>query len=105
LGKGALAMTERERKVLEKLPAARRYLRAARWGLDALLSQKAMGAGYLFHAIGLLSALRACQSVLYKSDRKLSPRHDEVITEWWQSTKDFKQFPELDFIRKLEIQF
>jgi hypothetical protein len=38
-------MTERERKVLEKLPAARRYLRAARWGLDALLSQKAMGAG------------------------------------------------------------
>jgi hypothetical protein len=38
--------------------------------------------------------------VLYKSDRKLSPRHDEVITEWWQSTKDFKQFPELDFITK-----
>jgi hypothetical protein len=38
--------------------------------------------------------------VLYKSDRKLSPRHEEVITAWWQSTKDFKQFPELDFITK-----
>jgi hypothetical protein len=38
-------MTQRERKVLSKLPAARRYLRAARWGLDALLSQKPMGAG------------------------------------------------------------
>jgi hypothetical protein len=99
LGTGAL-VTERERKVLEKLPAARRYLRAARWGLDALLSQKPMGAGYLFHAIGLLSTLRACQHVLIKRDRKLTPRHEEVITAWCRSTEDFKQFPELDFITK-----
>jgi hypothetical protein len=93
-------MIEQERKIAEKLPYARRYLKAARWGLDALLSQKPIGPGYLFHAIGLLSTLRACQHVLFNRDRKLSPRHEEVIGAWMLSTKNLKQFPELDFITK-----
>jgi hypothetical protein len=92
-------MTERERKIAEKLPNARRYLRVARWGLDTLLSQKPIGLGYLFHAIGLLSTLRACQHVLLNRDRKLSPRHEEVIGAWRRLTA-LKQFPELDFITK-----
>jgi hypothetical protein len=60
-------MTEGERKVVDKLPAARRYLRAARWGLDALLSQKPIGPGYLFHAIGLLSTLRVVKVCCIKA--------------------------------------
>jgi hypothetical protein len=99
LEQGAVAMIERERKIAEKLPCARRYLRAARWGLDDLLDKKPIGPGYLFHAIGLLSTLRACQHVLFNRDRKLSPRHEEVIGAWMRSTK-LKQFPELDFITK-----
>jgi hypothetical protein len=72
----------------------------ARWGLDALLRQKPIGLGYFFHAIGLLSTLRACQHVLLNRDRKLSPRHEEVIRAWMRLTKNLTQFPELDFITK-----
>jgi hypothetical protein len=96
LGESAMAMTERERKTGEKLPYTRKYLRAARSGLDALLDQKPIGPDYLFHMIGLLATLRACQHVLLNRDRKLSPRHEEVIGLWL--TKDLKQVPELRFI-------
>jgi hypothetical protein len=44
---------------LEKLPQARRYLRAARWGLNTMLEQKVLGAGYIFYVTGLLATLRS----------------------------------------------
>jgi hypothetical protein len=97
LGQRAMAMTERERKTVEKLPYTRKYLRAARFGLDALFDQKPIGPDHLFYVIGLLATLRACQHVLINRDRKLSPRHEEVIGLW--RTKDhLKQVPELRFI-------
>ena len=89
-----------ERKTAEKLPYARKYLRAARWGLDVLLDRKPIGPGYLFHVAGLLATLRACQHVLMDRDWKLSPRHGEVIGAWKQRTKQFKQISELFFIRE-----
>ena len=49
LAKGHPIMPE-----LEKLPQARRYLRAARFGLHTLLELKIAGTGYIFHVIGLL---------------------------------------------------
>jgi hypothetical protein len=91
-----MAMMEREHNTSEKLPHTRKYLRAARSGLDAILDQKPIGPDYLFQMNGLLATLRACQHVLFKRDRKLSPRHEEVIGVWWK--KDFKQVPELCFI-------
>jgi hypothetical protein len=98
MGTGTVAVTKRERKVADKLPYARRYLRAARWALDALLSEKPVGAAFFFYVIGLVATLRACQLLLINRDRKLSPRHEEVIGEWKRLTKDFNQIPELHFI-------
>jgi hypothetical protein len=90
----------RKHKVAEKLPYARKYFRGARWGLSDLLDKKPVGAGYLFHAVGLLATLRACQHVLINRDRKLSPEHEKVIGEWKQRTKNLDQIPELRFITR-----
>src|SRR5262245_63653079 len=93
-------MTERKPETAEKLPYARRYLRTARCGLNALLEQKPMGGAYFFYVNGLFSTMRACQNVLLIRDSKLSERHKEVIGAWKQKTKDWKQIPELYFIKK-----
>jgi hypothetical protein len=67
---------------LEKLPQARRYLRAARWGLNTMLEQKVMGPGYIFYVTGLLATLRAVPHILTYHDNKLSPQHQAVIEAW-----------------------
>jgi hypothetical protein len=92
-------MTEHPRETAEKLPQARRYLRAARAGLDALLQQKPVGSGYFFYLNGLFATMRACQHVLFNRDSTLSQRHKEVIDNWRQ-TNSFEQIPELGFIKK-----
>jgi hypothetical protein len=82
----------------EKLPQARRYLRAARFGLHTLLEQKIAGTGYIFHVIGLLTTLRAVPHVLMGHDSKLSPEHKAVITAWRTRTKNVKEHPAFHFI-------
>jgi hypothetical protein len=41
----------------QKLPQARHYLTAAKWGFDQMVKQRRVGAGYVFHIIGVLTLL------------------------------------------------
>jgi hypothetical protein len=99
LAKGHPIMPE-----LEKLPQARRYLRAARFGLHTLLELKIAGTGYIFHVIGLLTTLRAVPHVLMGHDSKLSPEHKAVIAAWRIRTKNFKEHPEFYLIIRARNQ-
>ncbi len=45
-----------------KLPQARRYLRAARWGFDQMVEHRHIGSAFVFHIIGILTVLRAVPS-------------------------------------------
>ena len=99
LAKGHPIMPE-----LEKLPQARRYLRAARFGLHTLLELKIAGTGYIFHVIGLLTTLRAVPHVLMGHDSKLSPEHKAVIAAWLIRTKNFKEHPEFYLIIRARNQ-
>jgi hypothetical protein len=88
----------------EKLPQARRYLRAARWGLNTMLEQKVLGAGYIFYVTGLLATLRAVPHILRHHDNKLSPQHQAVIEAWWMRTKDLKEHPDFLLIIRARNQ-
>jgi len=81
-----------------KLPQARRYLRAAQWGCENIRSQKLIGAGAIFHIIGILACLRAVPHALLNHDRGLSPEHQEVISDWQVATKNSSSIPDLHFI-------
>jgi hypothetical protein len=81
------------------LPQARMYWKSAQWGFEALLQEKLSGYGYRFFLIGILAALRAVQHSLNAHDRNLSPRHKEVISEWWKKTADDTKIPDLRFIK------
>ena len=48
----------------EKLPHARYYLRAARWGFQAMVKNRQMGAGFMFHLVAVASVARAVPEVL-----------------------------------------
>jgi hypothetical protein len=87
-----------------KLPQARMYLKAARWGFDSLLDQKLSGTGFRFFMIGILSTLRAVQHSLYNHDRHISPEHDDVISKWWIATGDLACHPERRFIKEARDQ-
>jgi hypothetical protein len=89
---------------LEKLPQARRYLRAARWGLNTMLEQKVLGAGYIFYVTGLLATLRAVPHILGHHDNKLSPQHEAVIDAWWTRTKNLKEHPDFLLIIRARNQ-
>jgi hypothetical protein len=71
----------------EKLPHARYYLRAARWGFEAMVKNRQMGAGFMFHLVAVASVARAVPEVLITTDRKLSDAHRAVIGEWSQRTR------------------
>jgi hypothetical protein len=71
----------------EKLPHARYYLRAALWGFEAMVKNRQMGAGFMFHLVAVASVARAVPEVLIKTDRKLSDAHKAVIGDWSQRTK------------------
>ncbi len=81
-----------------KLPQGRRYLRAAKWGFDNIRSQKLIGAGAIFHIIGILACLRAVPHALLNHDRRLSPDHQEAISNWQVATRHSSTIPDLDFI-------
>lgn len=84
-------------KPIRKLPQARHYLRAARWGIDEIVQRKPMDAGLMFYIVGILASLRAVQHSLLNSDSKLSPTHKAVIAEWQRHTS--LSDPEIKFIK------
>jgi hypothetical protein len=83
-----------------KLPQTRMYLKTAEWGFGQIVTHKLSGAAFRFHLIGTLAALRAVQHALRAHDRKLSPQHSAVISEWWAAHRNFTKFPELRFIKE-----
>ena len=87
----------------EKLPQARMYLKSARWGFDRILEQKPSGYEYRFYMIGILAALRAVQHSLHAHDRKLSPAHERVISDWSAKTS-IRDHPDLQFIKSARDQ-
>jgi hypothetical protein len=86
-------MIERNRK----LPQSRYYLRAANYGINALLDRKPMNEGFLFFGVGILASLRAVQHALLNHDSTLSDQHKEVIEAWKKSTP--MNGPEITFIK------
>jgi hypothetical protein len=86
-----------------RLPQARMYLKSARWGFDRILEQKPSGYEYRFYMIGILAALRAVQHSLHAHDRKLSPAHERVISDWWAKTS-IRDHPDLQFIKSARDQ-
>jgi hypothetical protein len=79
-----------------KLPQARLYLDAARWGIDELVNRKHLGVPFRFFAIGILASLRAVQHALLNHDRHISEAHRKAIDQWWNPKT--KAAPELKFI-------
>lgn len=69
-----------------KLPQARMYLEAAKWGIEELESRRLLGKGYVFHVVGILSSLRAVQHALLHHDRNLSDQHKLVVDDWKNKT-------------------
>jgi hypothetical protein len=69
-----------------KLPQSSYYLRAAQYGIDALLKQRPMDEGFLFFTVGILASLRAVQHALLNHDSTLSPEHKRAIEAWKKST-------------------
>jgi hypothetical protein len=80
-----------------KLPQSSYYLRAAQYGIDALLKQRPMGEGFLFFTVGILASLRAVQHALLNHDSTLSPEHKRAIEAWKKSTSF--DGPEITFIK------
>jgi hypothetical protein len=83
-----------------KLPQARLYLRASKWGFDQMVEHCHQGAAYVFHIIGTLTLLRSVPLALYSHDRKISATHEAVITEWWSRMKPATS-SELHFLKRV----
>jgi hypothetical protein len=83
---------------LSRLPQARLYLKAARWGIEELIAHRLMGYAFRFYMIGILASLRAVQHALRNHDRYLSAEHRKILDEWWKQT-GLSAPPELEFIR------
>jgi hypothetical protein len=83
---------------LPKLPQSRRYLRAAKWGFDAMVERHLVGTGFIFHVIGVVTMLRAVPFALYSVDRRISVEHRAAIDQWWQRTASA---PEIKLIKRL----
>jgi hypothetical protein len=80
-----------------KLPQSNYYLRAAKYGIEALLKQRPMDEGFLFFTVGILASLRAVQHALLNHDSTLSPKHKMAIEAWKKSTPF--DGPEITFIK------
>ena len=87
-----------EREELPKLPQARKFLRAARWGFDDLLANHRDGREFVFFVIGIVTIIRAVPQVLLNHDRHLSPDHERLIGAWAERTRDWQSIPELSFL-------
>ena len=81
-----------------KLPQARYYLRAARFGIQALADRRPLGAEFLFMCVGILASLRTVQFALLNHDSKLSPSHQAAIARWRARTPI--DGPEMGFIKE-----
>jgi hypothetical protein len=81
-----------------KLPQSRYYLRAAQYGIDALIAQRPMDEGFLFFVVGILASLRAVQHALFNHDSTLSGQHKTVIEGW--KTQTPMDGPEITFIKR-----
>ena len=82
-----------------KLPQARHYLKAARWGFEQMVKRRRLSSAFVFHIVGVLTMLRAVPFALYGNDRKISATHEAVIGEWWKRTGPATT-PELQFIKR-----
>ncbi len=82
-----------------KLPQARHYLKAARWGFEQMVKYQHLGSPFVFHIVGVLTMLRAVPFALYGKDRTISAAHAAVIGEWWKHTEPATT-PELQFIKR-----
>lgn len=91
-----MAVGDNENQAPPFLLQARRYVRAAKWGFDHLVSAKPSGAAFHFHIIGIFAILRAVQSVTLKFDSTLTPKHSAAVAQWKQRTDP--DIPELAFI-------
>ena len=80
-----------------KLPQSSYYLRAAKYGIDALLNERPMDEGFLFYTVGILASLRAVQHALLNHDSTLSSEHKRTIEAWKKSTPF--DGPEITFIK------
>ena len=80
-----------------KLPQSRYYLRAAHYGIEALVAQRPMDEGFLFFVVGILASLRAVQHALLNHDSTLSDKHKAVIAAWKKETP--MDGPEITFIK------
>lgn len=92
-------MTKRE---ISKLPQARLYYKAARWGFDEMVEKRLNGYAYRLHMIGILASLRTVQFALFNHDRDLSPLHAKAIDAWKAATP--MTTPELAFIKDARDQ-
>jgi hypothetical protein len=70
-----------------KLPSARSYLRAAKWGFHKMVEKQHMGVAFIFHLAAIAAVARAVPEVLITTDRKLSDAHRAVIGDWSARTK------------------
>jgi len=84
-------------RAIPKLPQARLYFKAARWGLEEMVKRRLDGYAYRFHMIGILASLRTVQFALFNHDRTLSPLHAQAIDAWRAATP--MATPELAFIK------
>ncbi len=81
-----------------KLPQARRYFRAAKWGFDEMVEQRHVDRAFVFQIVGVLTILRSVPFALNSVDRKLSAARQAAIDEWWQRTATA---PEIKFIKRM----
>jgi hypothetical protein len=70
-----------------KLPTARSYLKAARWGFYEMVRQRHVGIAFIFHLAAIAAVARAVPEALIKTDSKLSDTHRTVIGKWSERTK------------------
>ena len=83
-----------------RLPQARMYLKTAQWGFKQLIEQQLSGYAFRLHLVGILAALRAVQHAQHAHDRKLSPQHETIVSQWWNAHRDMSRSPELRFIKQ-----
>ena len=89
-------MDKRNRKL--GLPQSRYYLKAAQYGIDALVAERPMDEGFLFFLVRILASLRTVQHALLNHDSQLSEQHKAAIEQWKKQTP--MDGPEITFIKQ-----
>jgi hypothetical protein len=87
LQEAAYGIAAEQQRPKEKLPRARSYLHAARWGFWQMVKERHVGAPVIFHLAAIAAVARAVPDVLIRADCQLSDAHKAVIGEWRARTK------------------